>query len=196
MDSSREELYFPLYKGWVFEEKPLFRDPFHALCWQYWNICRDGLNYYWVDSIKVPKWHKCVGVVSISSLVNLRSYHKNDSLWKAVLNKFFSKVDILDGTIVDEKSDILISNLSAYHQCCAYFSLPDYQRSIRSTIKNGSICGVVDMECWSKLRIYKGIPRTVGSNGLIDIGCIVKSKIKGQSRSPGKYIPFGLKYVN
>ena len=192
MDTSHELLYFPLYKGWVFEKKPFFRDPFHALCWQYWNICRDGLNYYWVDCIKVPKWHKCVGVISISCLSDICLYHKNTSLWKSVLNKFFSRVDILDGRVVDLKIDVLISNLKAYHTCCSYFSLPDYQRSIRSTIKNGSICGVVESECWSRLRNYKGIPRTVTSQGLIDIGCTVRKKIKDQSRSPGKYILFGI----
>ena len=78
-------LYFPLYKGWVFKRKPFFHHPFEALCWQFWNVCHDGINYYWVDSPKVPKWHKCVGCVPVEAGDSVEQYYKNPGLWKSVL---------------------------------------------------------------------------------------------------------------
>ena len=163
--------------------KPFFLDPFHALCWQYWNVCRDGLNYYWVDSPKVPKWHKCVGMVLVKEQ---RKYHKNPYLWKNVLNTFFSNVDIFDIETFHPLGDLLIADNEAFLTCRGYFNLPDYQRSIRSTIKNGSVCGTVDEVCWSKLRNRQGIPGTKNDNGLIDIGCVIQSKIKEKSRNTGE----------
>ena len=72
-------LYFPLYKGWVFDTKPFFQDPFHALCWQYWNICQDGLNNYWVDCKKTPKWHKCIDQIKIDDESSVKNFIKISS---------------------------------------------------------------------------------------------------------------------
>ena len=114
------------------------------------------------------------------------SYHKNTSLWKEVLNKFFSNVNILEVSFDEFEANVVIANLSAFNKCCGYFTLPDYQRSIRSTIKKGSICSIVQKDCWSNLRNYKGIPTASDDNGLIDIGYRIKNNIKEQARSPGK----------
>ena len=186
MSLESTQLYFPLYRGWVFDKKPFFRDPFHALVWQYWNICRDGLNYYWVDSRKKPKWHKCIGMIEISELDTMYDFHKNPQLWKVVLNKFFSKVDIYYLKKTHSIFDILIVDKNGFSKCTEYFTLPDYQRSIRSTIKGGSICGSIDFQCFSKLRIKKGIPEKKNTDGLIEIGCVVQTKIKQNPRNAGK----------
>ena len=188
IDSSNNSfLYFPLYKGWVFESKPFFSNPFHALCWQYWNISRDGINYFWVDTEKTPKWHCCIGMVQIDDVGKLQQYHKS-SLWKQMLNRFFSKSEIWSiPKNVNLIFKIFISNRKTFEKCKDYFTLPDYQRSIRSTIKFGSVCGSVDDECWSELRNKNGIPMTCGENDILDIGYVVKYNIKKKKRTPGKF---------
>ena len=102
---------------------------------------------------------------------------------------FFSHIDIFDIENYHSVSDnLLIADKNAFLKCIGYFNLPDYQRSIRSTIKNGSVCGMVDAGCWSKLQNRKGIPEKKNDNGLIEIGCVIQAKLKKSSRSAGKLL--------
>ena len=187
--------YYPLYKGWVFHNTPIFTEPFFALCWQYWNIYRDGLIHYWKDTYFEPKWHKCVGVIKIKNVSTLEPFTKKESMWKEVLNLFFSKINIFQYSIGNSghTSDIIIATSVCLRHCRDYFKIPDYQGSINSTIKTGSVCSlkIKSAKCgWSTLDNRKGIPSTLNHFGLIDIGYTVKQYLqcKEYQRSPSEFI--------